>query len=106
MSKRHPSNKVFGAMNRYRDVAWLSRGMDNSAQPRKTRKAEEMNRALSGFRDYLGRHLTEAEYVAASLGTGLSEAGRRAEWAELRLMADNFQEWLRQRRLNDKFSMR
>jgi hypothetical protein len=98
MSKLHPS-KVFGMMDRYRDVAWLSRGMDNSAEPNNTRKAVEMKRALVTFRHYLARHLTEAELI------GLSKDDRRARWAELRLMADDFEEWLRQRRLNDKFSM-
>jgi hypothetical protein len=101
MSKLHPNSKVFGVLDRYRDVAWLSRGMDNSAEPSKTRKAEEMKRALARFRDYLARHVTEAEYVAIPAVIGLSQDGRRAQWAELRLMADNFEEWLRQRRLND-----
>jgi hypothetical protein len=102
MSKLHPSTKVFGAMDRYRDVAWLSRGMDNSAEPSRTRKAEEMKRALAGFRDYLARHLTEREYIATPDVIGPPQDGRRVQWAELRLMADNFEEWLHQRRLNDR----
>jgi hypothetical protein len=79
MSKLRRSTKAFGVMDRYRDVAWPSRGMDNSDEPSRTRKAEEMKRALAGFRDYLARHLTEPEYVAIPDVIGLPQDGRRVQ---------------------------